>query len=297
MEKLSIFIPTRNRAGLLQELLEQILSQIFRDHLTVDAVKVYISDNCSDDGTAEVINMAIAKAPLQIIAISNTTNIGPIENIARAKTFPQGEYCWIHSDDELMESNALTQILELLHKEPIGLLINKNRDYNFGMTQNRFSNYHEFLLACTLENCHLPLAHTHLTANIFRRDIFDMITYRQKTGTSYAQMYALVAGLKNCALPIVLSDKPIMVMRPRRADPDADTVKKNLFFDYANIVDRQIDYLKWVKRTFGMRGMDLRRIMKMQGVELKSSVPLGWLYNLIRTFLKRIRQSAFGQRV
>ena len=258
MEKLSIFIPTRNRAKLLNQLLQQIFFQVKQESYTSTDLKIYISDNFSDDDTYQISHKFIKLYPSFIEYRKNNCNLGPIENISIAKDFLHGEYCWIHSDDELMEANAIKSVLSILNKERIGLLIAGCKTYPFNMSAYKYDNYSYFLKACAIQNQNLPLAHTHLTANIFLLEIFDKEIYKTKWNSSYAQMYAIISGLKSYSLPIVLSNDPIMIVRRNRARPDPDTVSKKLFFDYDNLLDRQFEYLNWLKDSFNIFEMNIK---------------------------------------
>lgn len=103
----SIVIPTYNRASDLQFALYCIFRQSFSDF------EVVISDNCSTDNTKAVVQMLKNKK----IRYSRAKKaVGNALNMERAIKMAQGEYVFLHSDDDfLLYKHSLGEI----HKEII----------------------------------------------------------------------------------------------------------------------------------------------------------------------------------
>ena len=70
--KVTVCLPTYNRAALLTETLQSILSQSFRDF------EVIVGDNCSTDSTADV--MATVRDS-RVRSVFNEVNIGHYRNM------------------------------------------------------------------------------------------------------------------------------------------------------------------------------------------------------------------------
>jgi len=103
---LSICITTRNRASYIGETLESILRQCDRD------VEVVIVDGASTDNTVEVIGRYLpVYACLRLITPEN--NSGVDADFDKAVTEARGTYCWLFSDDDLMEANAIERVVTL----------------------------------------------------------------------------------------------------------------------------------------------------------------------------------------
>lgn len=92
---LEIFIVTYNRKKYLKNTLDQILS----DTSPVKNYKITILDNCSNDGSSELINEYIKKFS-NIKHIIHNHNIGGNANICRAFELSTYPYVWILCDDD-----------------------------------------------------------------------------------------------------------------------------------------------------------------------------------------------------
>lgn len=112
--KLSICIPTHNRADKLKMLLDSILLE-YDDFK--DLIQICISNNASIDNTREIINKYKKKIPItyyefemEIHGYRNWSNA--VCNLAT------GEYAWIIGDDDLLVNNALHRVMDLLNRCP-----------------------------------------------------------------------------------------------------------------------------------------------------------------------------------
>lgn len=94
-DKLEIFIVTYNRKNYLKKTFEQIFSPFspIKNH------KITILDNCSDDGTGELIKEYKFFFP-NIFHIRNPRNIGGNANICRAFELAIYPYVWVLCDDD-----------------------------------------------------------------------------------------------------------------------------------------------------------------------------------------------------
>lgn len=61
-----------------------------------------------------------------------------------------------------------------------------------------------------------------------------------------------------------------MIVRRNRARPDADTVSRKLFFDYDNLLDRQFEYLNWLKDSFNIFEMNIKSALVGPRIPKKS---------------------------
>lgn len=109
MPKISVCIPTYNRAALLKECLASLVRQTFRD------VEIIVSDNCSTDDTQAVI---AACADPRLRSYRNDTNIGPYPNLNRLLELAQGEYVCILHDDDLYAPEFLEREARMLDEHP-----------------------------------------------------------------------------------------------------------------------------------------------------------------------------------
>ncbi|MDT7834492.1 glycosyltransferase family 2 protein [Aquabacterium sp. OR-4] len=90
---LSIFVITYNRAGPLRQTLQSLGSSPW------SRCRITVLDNCSTDGTAEVVRDAMARLP-GLTHARNVTNIGAAANAVQPFLLSQTPYTWILCDDD-----------------------------------------------------------------------------------------------------------------------------------------------------------------------------------------------------
>lgn len=114
---LSIYVPTYNRAGLLEQSLYAILSQITPQ--MAREVEVVVADNASPDGTPQVVARAQADFPhICIQHLRRPENIGCDRNFCEAPNSVSGLFVYILSDDDILLPGAVARLLELIVAYP-----------------------------------------------------------------------------------------------------------------------------------------------------------------------------------
>lgn len=111
--RLSICIPTYNRAPELRDLLDSIAAQA--DHGL--AYEIVISDNASSDGTAALVGERIG-AGMPIVYDRLVENRGFDRNILNVTTRASGDYCWLFGSDDQMQPGALARVADILRRHP-----------------------------------------------------------------------------------------------------------------------------------------------------------------------------------
>tara|TARA_B110000503_G_C7086637_1_gene387595 strand:- start:227 stop:1222 length:996 start_codon:yes stop_codon:yes gene_type:complete len=107
--KLSICIPTYNRAQVLKQCLDSILVSL-RGH---EWIEICVSDNASLDDTVEVIESYQAKLPITFS--SNNENIGLARNVLEVTKLAKGDFIWLVGDDDYLMPDALDRLYEIMH--------------------------------------------------------------------------------------------------------------------------------------------------------------------------------------
>lgn len=120
--RLSICIPTYNRARFLPDLFDSILAQIGH---TIE-VEVVVSDNASTDDTAAIVASYRDLLP-NLIYTRAEKNIGADRNFMRVVDYARGDYCWLMGSDDKLESGSIAEF-ERQHAHHPGIT---------GMTLNR----------------------------------------------------------------------------------------------------------------------------------------------------------------
>jgi abequosyltransferase len=102
--KLSICIPTYNRADYLGETLESIIGQ------ATDGVEIVISDNASEDNTQEIVEQYQKLFP-RITYYCQPKNMGADYNYLKIVELAKGEYCWLFGSDDVMKPKGIDRVL------------------------------------------------------------------------------------------------------------------------------------------------------------------------------------------
>ncbi|HBY58158.1 MAG TPA: hypothetical protein DEG96_09960 [Candidatus Atribacteria bacterium] len=112
--KISICIPTYNRAKFIREAIDSVLKQTFRDF------ELIVVDNCSTDNTQEIVK-AFDDGRLRYVC--NERNLGVIGNYNKCISLARGDYiCIIHSDDMLLPRFLEVQSAILDKNSDVGLV-------------------------------------------------------------------------------------------------------------------------------------------------------------------------------
>lgn len=103
--KLSICIPTYNRAKFIAETLESIVLQ------ANDNVEIVIVDGASTDNTAQIVD-EYRKKFRNLVYFRSEKNMGVDRDMAKTIELACGRYCWMFSDDDLLKPGAVKTILK-----------------------------------------------------------------------------------------------------------------------------------------------------------------------------------------
>lgn len=107
--KLSIAIPTYNRASFLHETLETILPQIR------EGMEIVVSDNGSTDETLKCVKQFQKQyRSMRLVGFDN--NQGIDRNIVNVIKHSLGEYIFLFSDDDLLMPDSIDRIMKEIEK-------------------------------------------------------------------------------------------------------------------------------------------------------------------------------------
>lgn len=111
--KLSICIPTYNRAAHLTNCLQSLISITQTSQFDFE---VCVSDNCSSDHTEQVVRNAQGIFPIKYHR--NDSNLGMTKNFLKVVEMAKGEFVWLIGDDDLLLPSALIDLFDLFAKFP-----------------------------------------------------------------------------------------------------------------------------------------------------------------------------------
>ena len=113
-ERVTIFVPTYNRAQWLSQAIESALSQTYADFVLL------VSDNCSSDDTREVVG---SFDDPRLVYLRHEEHLGLNEHFNRCYEAAETEYMFLIPDDDVMEPDALEQTIAVLDANPrVGLV-------------------------------------------------------------------------------------------------------------------------------------------------------------------------------
>lgn len=121
--KVSVLIPVYNRASFIAQTLGSALGQTFSD------LEVVVVDNCSTDGTWEVIQQVAAR-DARVRAFRNEQNIGPVRNWLRCVGEARGEFGKILWSDDLIRQDYLAQAIPALEDPAVGFVYSPARIFH-----------------------------------------------------------------------------------------------------------------------------------------------------------------------
>ena len=106
----SVLIPTYNSEKYIEETIESVLSQTFKDY------EIIIVDNASTDNTYKLIK-GYAEKYNKIKVFQNKTNIGPIKNWMRCIEEANGKYGKILWSDDVIKDSFLKKAIPILEND------------------------------------------------------------------------------------------------------------------------------------------------------------------------------------
>lgn len=123
MAKISVCIPTYNRASMLRECLSALRKQTIDKSL----YQIIISDNGSADNTPEIIRQ-FDDLPIQ--SFRQSKNLGLKANVSFAISACETEYCLILADDDWLTPGYLQRAVEYLDEHPEIVLYGGDASYH-----------------------------------------------------------------------------------------------------------------------------------------------------------------------
>ncbi len=112
---LTISIPTYNRAEDLKSNLKNIIPQV---KLHKDKVRIFVSDNASTDGTADLLKKVQEENPDIFFFFRQSSNITASPNFRYVASTPNSEYIYLLGDDDVVLPNFIDTILDLIESHP-----------------------------------------------------------------------------------------------------------------------------------------------------------------------------------
>jgi glycosyltransferase involved in cell wall biosynthesis len=186
---LTIAIPTYNRSQCLTSLLEILVPQLGGE----TRVELIVSDNASQDETAEIIR-GYQERGAKIEYRRNETNVGADANFVRCFEQARGEYVWIFGDDDIIVPGGLREVLRHLELRRYDLLFIRassfRGSYNAGEHRKLSGKLKVFARPVDFA-LDVATSLTFISGNIIRKAALERIQhidFNELVGTSLVQL-------------------------------------------------------------------------------------------------------------
>ena len=185
--RLSLCIPTYNRAAFLSETLERIAGQL--DEAIQPYVEVIVSDNASPDNTQQVLDRMQSLYPqMRLQRYHQSQNLGPDPNIYQAIMLARGEFVFLLSDDDVLLPGAVQKLLDLMREYPDADALTLNiRSFTNSPEEDTELWYclpaDTLITGCDQSLQALSLSHLFMSVMAFRRTLLLNKNYENQFGT------------------------------------------------------------------------------------------------------------------
>jgi glycosyltransferase involved in cell wall biosynthesis len=126
--KVSIGIPTFNRANLLRRSIESAIGQDYPN------VEILISDNASTDSTPDICGLYINTYGSRIKYVRQSVNLGATANFSKVLEMASGEFfMWLGDDDWIDASYVGSCLRELIADKSLALVSGSPQYYRSGL--------------------------------------------------------------------------------------------------------------------------------------------------------------------
>ncbi len=231
---LTIAVPTYNRIECLKDLLPELIQQC----KLYPEIEIFISDNCSTDGTAEYVT-GLTAANSQVRFGVNSVNVGADANFIVCVENARGKYVWLFGDDEVLCKGAIDRIMGILRTCTASLIV-VGFDQRLGYTESQFfATFSEYVNSV---NPNQLMEQTLITCNIFLKNIFNIQIARKRIMSNLGHMYAIFDSLKKQGSVCLVSDQ-IFTVNDYRAPTDT-VIKTPLFKSWEYTIYLGISYPK-----------------------------------------------------
>lgn len=213
--KLTIAIPTYNRADVISQSLDSVINQ------KNDEVEIIVCDNASTDNTSEILHSYINKYGIKYYR--SEKNGGMDFNFLNCLKYAQGEYILLFSDDDVLLPGAVSKIIELIdNNKPDYINLNsaiflKNVNEINEKSKPRIELKEETDLISTDKDkymSYLGVFLTYLSATIIKRENYLKILNPEKYyGTYFMHAHIVLDTLEGADKKVIITKAPLVAAR------------------------------------------------------------------------------------
>ncbi len=111
MVKISVIIPNYNHAVFLQQRIDSVLNQTYRNF------EVILLDDASTDGSADVLNSYRVHEKVRHVVINDQNSGNTFVQWQRGLALAQGDYVWIAESDDYCSPDLLEELVSLVDSQ------------------------------------------------------------------------------------------------------------------------------------------------------------------------------------
>lgn len=276
--KLSICIPTYNRALFVKELLDSIESQ------WMDSVQVVVSDNASSDNTMDIVN-SFKQKNMNIELFVMPTNVGAEKNFLNVVSLAKGEYVWLIGSDDVLVHGALRLVMDRIADSTADILLFDRYDCDMSLNILRRNKWFsipsftmssrerkEFLLKMKYARS-IGAVFSFISSNVFKKDIWNEFPNPEEyLGTFYVHVPPLLSAVER-GITYSYSNEAVIYCR----------CAQDSFFTGSRLDRILLDYLGYLSIIEGLRIKEdfsevLRLILLKEGslVRIFNAIGCDW---------------------
>lgn len=196
--RLSICIPTFNRADLLKENMLELIS-IVKDY----KIPIYVSNNCSTDQTElTVLNL---KGQYEYIHYFKQNKNIHDENFPFILRQSSTEYAWLMGDKSRIRAGWIPKILEIIeHNSFDAIVVNTEGQRVKGIPSQVYSDHNSLLVDL---GWHMTL----ISSLIFSKSLISEIDFERYTNTNFMHVAGIFEGIAKRKFTILWINEPIIL--------------------------------------------------------------------------------------
>lgn len=224
MKTIDIIIPTHNRNPFLVKNLNLLIDCIHALK-AMEYISIYVSDNCSTDGTSEAVQKIIEKTDVRIILFIQKNNIGPINNFKYLVKHANAEFLMLLGDDDYINIHYLSRVIKYLNSDK-GITAIVPNGYNTQTWKYRVPIGKDTILGWP-DSLSLILHATQMSGLVFQREGLSEEVENLNLGNAYLSVFFVGYSAKNGKI-VHIKSSPIEITIPAKRPWE---YSEDMFFD------------------------------------------------------------------
>jgi glycosyltransferase involved in cell wall biosynthesis len=211
--KVSVCVVTYNQVEYVRECLQSLI-----DQRTDFGIEIIVGDDCSTDGTREIVREFALRYPSIVVALLHEVNLGPAKNYLAVHGAASGEYVAHMDGDDYALPGKLAALVEVFDLNPsVNLAWHRMQilDVSTGLLyddlidtklQPKGGFTRADLLACGSVGCHSASAYRRLPVNLQEDELLDYYVALRRIGEGRGMWLDGVYGVYRFGIGLLCND-------------------------------------------------------------------------------------------